>query len=181
PSIELITMGPGNDIFEAFGHATLCVTDALQPDGVCYNYGITNFRDPPKLVWDFVRGKARFWVGPTSRARTLDSYTRNDRTIYIQRLALAPERARALAAALARDLLPENRYYLYHHFKDNCTTRLRDHLDRASGGAFHAAFADRATGATLRQLSTTGYLGDVPMLIATELVEGYFADRPATM
>ncbi len=179
--VELVTMGPGNDIFEAFGHGTLCVTDEIHPQGLCYNYGITNFLDPPKLVWDFVRGKARFWVGPTPLPRMLAVYARDDRTIYVQRLPLSPDQARALAAALARDLLPENRYYLYHHFKDNCTTRLRDHLDRVTGGAFRAALADRATGATLRQLSTTGYRGSIPMLIATELVEGYFADRPASL
>jgi hypothetical protein len=181
PTVELVTMGPGNDIFEAFGHGTLCVTDELHPVGVCYGYGNFNFSDPLTLVWDFVRGRARFWVGPTELPRILDRYGRDDRTIYMQRLPLTPDQARALSAALERDLLPENRYYLYHHFKDNCTTRLRDHLDRVTGGGFRAAFADRGTGQTLRQLSTSGYLGDVPMLIATEIVEGYFADRPASV
>jgi hypothetical protein len=181
PTVELISMGPGNDIFEAFGHATLCVTDDGHPDGICYNYGVTDFRNPVALVWDFVRGRARFWVSPSARVRTIALYTRDDRSIYVQRLPLPPEQARALAAALARDLLPENRYYLYHHFKDNCTTRLRDHLDRVVGGGFRAALADRGSGLTLRELSTTGYLGSIPMLIATELVEGYFADRQASL
>ena len=39
PVVDLVTMGPGNDIFEAFGHGTLCVTDAGHPDGLCYHYG----------------------------------------------------------------------------------------------------------------------------------------------
>ena len=34
--------------------------------------------------------------------------------------------------ALEDDIRPENRYYLYHHYKDNCVTRLRDHIDVAS-------------------------------------------------
>src|SRR5262245_43360330 len=174
PVVDLLTMGPGNDIFEAFGHGTLCVTDAQRPEGLCYHYGNFDFSKPVQLVWDFVRGKAKFWAAATPMRRMIDSYTRHDRTIYLQRLPLSHAQATSLVVGLETDLLPENKYYVYHHFKNNCTTRLRDHIDRVTGGQFHSAF-ERPTGKTWRELSTTGYLGSIPMLIATELVEGYVA------
>jgi hypothetical protein len=178
--IELYTMGPGNDIFEAFGHATLCVHDAENPDGVCYNYGVTNFDAPVNLIWTFVRGKAQFWVQRKPLPKILDEYTADDRTIYRQKLALSEEAAAALAHNLENDLLPENRTYFYHHYKDNCTTRLRDHLDHVTGGLLSRG-SGVAYGPTFRELSRKGFAGSAPMLIAVELVLGEPADVHASL
>jgi hypothetical protein len=35
--------------------------------------------------------------------------------------------------------LPENRYYMYDHYFDNCATRIRDAIDKAVGGQFKEA------------------------------------------
>jgi hypothetical protein len=48
-------------------------------------------------------------------------------------------------------VLPENKYYWYHHFKDNCSTRIRDIIDLATGGQFKVAFGNAAGRYTLRQ------------------------------
>src|SRR3546814_18202698 len=40
-----------------------------------------------------------------------------------------------LAQFLAWNALPENAYYHYDYFTDNCSTRVRDALDKALGGA----------------------------------------------
>ena len=40
-----------------------------------------------------------------------------------------------MAKLLADNVLPENRDYLYHHYNDNCVTRLRDMIDTALGGS----------------------------------------------
>jgi hypothetical protein len=49
------------------------------------------------------------------------------------------------------NVLPENRDYYYHHFRDNCATRIRDILDRATGGQFRAAYGEAPGRFTLRQ------------------------------
>jgi hypothetical protein len=49
------------------------------------------------------------------------------------------------------NVLPENKYYWYHHFKDNCSTRIRDIIDLAAGGQFKAAFGNAPGRYTLRQ------------------------------
>ena len=115
--IELYTMGSGDDVFEAFGHSALCVLDARHPRGVCYNYGTSDFTDPVRLIWEVLRGRARFWVARMPLPLMIEAYTEDDRSIYRQKLELAEEPARKLAARLEEDLRPENKYYTYHHYQ----------------------------------------------------------------
>jgi hypothetical protein len=178
--IELYTMGSGDDVFEAFGHSALCVIDERQPRGVCYNYGTSDFSDPVKLVWDVLRGRARFWVGRMPLPLMLQAYTEDDRSIWRQKLELDEATARALAARLEDDLLPENKYYTYHHYRDNCATRLRDHIDWATGGRLSAG-TERGSGQTFRGLTQRGFASDILLLLGMEVVVGRRVDREATI
>lgn len=138
PEIELITMGVGALLWERFGHTALCTHQAGKPI-ICYNYGTTNFREPATLVWEFLRGRARFWVSRSSRQAMVRFYTEKlDRSLWSQKLPLAPEQARAAAAMLERNAQGDNKYYQYHHYDDNCATRVRDILDEVTGGALSA-------------------------------------------
>lgn len=171
PRFELYTMGPGDDLFSKFGHAALCVFDQRTPEGRCYNYGTADFTTPVPLTWNFLRGRAQFWVSSVSYDRMVDVYQGYDRTLYRQLLPLSPAAAAGLVAALDHDRRPENRYYIYHHFKDNCTTRLRDHLDAATGGALRRDAGARL-GPTYRELVREGFSASVPLLALTELLPG---------
>jgi hypothetical protein len=175
PAIALYTMGAGDDLFSAFGHAAICVHDERSPAGRCYNYGTADFRTPVPLTWAFVRGRARFWVSVLPEPVMLDFYRREDRTVWRQVLTLPPEQATALAAALERSTEAQNRYYLYHHFNDNCTTRIRDAIDRVTGGVLGRAPVDR--GRSFRQWAEQGFAGDWPLLAVAELLLGRSADR----
>ena len=135
PFAELVTMGQGDDLFEKFGHAALCVTWPGRRRSVCYNYGTTDFSSLGSLFWGFLRGRSRFWVSVSSRGSMLATYHEADRTVWNQVLPLTPRQARALARLLAYDARPENRYYRYNHYTDNCSTRPRDFIDRVTGGA----------------------------------------------
>lgn len=178
--IELYTMGVGNDIFEAFGHGALCVTDEQFPNGACYNYGTADFRDPAALVWQFLRGRAKFWASRMPLPLMIQAYTEQDRTIYRQAIPLANDAAIGLAAALETDVRPENKYYEYNHYRDNCTTRLRDHLDRATGGLLSAG-SDVLTGQTWRDVTLRGFALDVRLLIGMEFLVGWHVDGKMTL
>ncbi len=172
-------MGPGDDVFSAFGHGALCVLGGDLPTGACYNYGTADFNNPVDLGWTFLRGRARFWVARTPLSHMLANYVEEDRSVWRQRLPLTPEAAARLAAALEDDIRPENRYYLYHHYKDNCVTRLRDHIDEATGGAL-SGDKSLTFDVTYRELTRRGFLGDPLMLAVTELALGRLADEPTT-
>jgi len=179
PRIELYTMGPGDDLFSAFGHAAVCVVDESAPGGRCYNYGTADFSTPLPLTWDFIRGRARFWVSTTDLRSMLSYYVHVDRTVYRQRLQLTAEQARAIAEALDASTAESVKYYRYHHFNDNCTTRIRDVLDSATGGALRrddGARDDR--GPTFRAWARQGFAGHWPLLAVTELLLGRPSDQP---
>jgi hypothetical protein len=178
--VELFTMGPGGDVFEAFGHGSLCVTDAAHPTGTCYNYGTADFRDPVALIWKFLRGGARFWVSRMPRQLMVQAYTEEDRTLYRQVLPLSADAAAGLAATLEADTRPERKYYLYNHYRDNCTTRLRDHLDAVTGGALRAG-SDVATGQTWRDVTLQGFAQSLALLVGMEVLVGHPVDTPMTL
>ena len=115
---EVYTMGPGADVFSRFGHAALCVRDAESPGGRCYNYGTTDFSTPGPLTWQVLRGRARFWVSVAPLDLMLAWYIAEDRTVWRQRVALAPDAFAALQRRLREDMAPASRAYVYHHFRD---------------------------------------------------------------
>ena len=91
PSIDVYTMGQGDELFSAFGHAAICVTDESQPRGRCYNYGTADFTTPVPLTWAFIRGRALFWVSTTDVPHMLHYYVSVGRAVWRQTLALSPD------------------------------------------------------------------------------------------
>ena len=77
----------------------------------------------------------RYWVSVTRLEDTLASYRSQNRTIFAQRLVLTVEERRELIEKLRIAALPENKYYRYDYYRDNCSTRVRDLLDDVFDGA----------------------------------------------
>jgi len=136
-SVFLVTFGPGSDVPSWFGHGALGVEDKRLHRSWLYNYGMFSFDET--MLARFVMGRLWFWVAETSVPGTFRLYKNEGRSVRVQTLALEPEKAAALAKALAVNTLPENRHYRYHHYDDNCSTRLRDIVDQAIGGQLHQA------------------------------------------
>ncbi|MEZ4363248.1 MAG: DUF4105 domain-containing protein [Kofleriaceae bacterium] len=179
PVIELVTMGVGSRIWERHGHIVLCVRYRDARRDRCYNYGIGDFRHPVEMGLGFFRGTNSFWAGADTPADMLFIYRYTDRTIWSQALPLTAEQKRGIIAKLESDILDENRYYAYDHFWDNCTTRVRDILNEATGGAL-AAMREPTDGRTYRDLAREGFYGmRVPLLI-TDLAMGRVTDRVPT-
>ena len=182
PIIELYTMGQGDLMFEKFGHAALCVTRTLgRRRTTCYNYGTTHFDAIVPLFWGFLRGQSEFWVSTSSRRHMVRDYREADRTLWRQVLPLQPDQAHKLDALLRENAREENRYYRYHHFHDNCSSRVRDLIDQVSGGALSAAGPSERPLPTYRELTRTGYAGMPELLLLSDLLLGRMADeRPST-
>jgi hypothetical protein len=133
--IELATFGPGSDVASWFGHTALVVKDRALGVERLYNYGMFHFDST--LVAQFLAGRLNFWVGATSVSRTLQIYINQDRDVRLLELNLPPEERLKIAHYLANNVKEENKYYIYHHYNDNCATRIRDAVDNATGGQFH--------------------------------------------
>ena len=180
PTVTVYTMGPGAELFSRFGHAAICVTDEITPQGRCYNYGTTDFSTPLPLTWGFLRGRAQFWVSVVPEPRMIDYYRAEDRTLYRQVLRLPPAEARRAVALLHQADVREQTFYRYHHFRDNCTTRIRDLVDLSTAGRLRALSAAHPPQPpfTLRQHVLTGFAGAPALQALSELVLGRPADAP---
>ncbi|TVR65832.1 MAG: DUF4105 domain-containing protein [Gemmatimonadales bacterium] len=146
PALEvyLLTMDQGDEVWELFGHNALLIRDPLSGQEVAWNWGLFNFEDVD-FIPRFLRGTMRYSMGPAELGPFLDSYARAGRTVYANRVNLTPAEAAELDAFVRWNYLPENRPYIYDYYRDNCSTRVRDALDRVLGGAIHEAFAPRET------------------------------------
>ncbi|MFO0603914.1 MAG: DUF4105 domain-containing protein [Polyangiales bacterium] len=176
---EVYTMGPGGDVFSRFGHAALCVRDVEAPGGRCFNYGTTDFSTPGPLTWNVLRGRALFWVSEAPLDAMLAWYAREDRTVWRQRVRLSPDAFAALQRRLRDDMRPGAREYVYHHFRDNCTTRVRDHLDAVTLGALRGP-ADAPHGASWRAMVRAGFTDEPALLAASALLLGRPLDGAPT-
>jgi hypothetical protein len=181
PEVELITMGPGDDLFEKFGHAAICL---VYREGkrrtVCFNYGTTDFHSYSSLIWDFLRGRSEFWVSTDTRGKMISGYRRHDRTVWRQLLPLTPARALVVEDFLLENAREENRYYRYDHYRDNCSSRLRDLVDYVNDGALSGRTGEQVHDLTYRELTRRGFAGSTVLLLASDLLIGRVADRAPT-
>ncbi|MGE3547971.1 MAG: DUF4105 domain-containing protein, partial [Kofleriaceae bacterium] len=177
--VELVTMGVGSLIWERHGHIALCIRHPNPRNDVCYNYGIGEFHKPLQMTWGFFRGTKSFWVGKMWRREMLGIYQRADRTIWTQALPLTPDQKQQLIDKLESDILEENKHYPYDHFWDNCTTRVRDVIDEATGGALRAMTAPPGD-QTFRDLAREGFFGMRIPLLVTDIAMGRVTDRVPT-
>jgi hypothetical protein len=141
PRVYVITIGQGAAYWEKYGHNMLWFFDPASKLDVAYNWGSFDFTQPGFLKRQLV-GDPMYWVDTVPGQAVVNYYRGRDRTITVQELNFTPEQA-ARALAFARDnMRPENRNYRYYYFLDNCSTRVRDVIDHALGGALQAATQD---------------------------------------
>lgn len=176
-SISLVTFGPSDEIISWFGHAAFVVEDRRLGQQRLYNYGMFTFNE--RMLFHFAMGRLQFWVGEDSVGRTLRMYRAENRDVRVQVLNLSPPQREALARALALNVLPENREYLYHHYDDNCSTRLRDGIDQAVGGALKKADSVPAR-MTLRSHTQRHSSVNPPMSVLLDFLMNDEIDRPIT-
>jgi hypothetical protein len=146
-TVKLVTFSPGDDVVAWFGHTALVVEDARHNQQRLYNYGMFSFGDG--MLAKFAMGRLWFWVGQAPVLRTYEHYKNQNRDVRVLELNLSPKKSLELAEFLAENVQPENRDYLYHHYFDNCSTRIRDAIDEAIDGQMREA-SSFETGQTFR-------------------------------
>lgn len=176
-TISVLTMGPGVQVWERFGHNAIRVTDAETGSDVAYNYGMFSFADPGFLT-RFIQGRMRYWMEGHPADREIASYMRANRSVWTQELELTDAEKVALRDFLEWNAREENKYYSYDYYRDNCSTRVRDALDRSLRGAIHAHTAGVAAGTTYRFHTRRLTESDPFIYTGIEIGLGPAADRP---
>lgn len=175
-TVSVLTFGPGDHPFFKFGHNAILVQDRVRRTDRVYNFGTFSF-DSPALIPTFLKGKLSYWLSIQSLRGTIEAYRRENRTIDAQELDLTPALRKQIVDALDENARPENRYYRYDYYRDNCSTRVRDAVDRAIGGKLHDASKGPA-GMTWRAHTLRLVADDWPIYLGLHIAMGDLIDRP---
>ncbi|MDN3669029.1 DUF4105 domain-containing protein [Echinicola jeungdonensis] len=123
--VSLLTCDPGEELYSAFGHSAVRVKDILSGRDLVFNYGTFDF-NTPNFYLKFSRGKLDYMLSVSTYQQFIDHYTYLEREVREQVLDLNPEQTARAVKFLRENYQPENRFYRYDFFYDNCATRIRD-------------------------------------------------------
>lgn len=134
--ISLLTCSPGTDIYNTFGHSAVRVKDPIQNIDVVFNYGTFSFggsalKDQLNFGIEFARGKLNYYLSTSKFERFMNSYKEENRSVFEQILNLTAEEKQYLFDLLIENYQPENKYYQYDFFYDNCSSRIRDIVEKS--------------------------------------------------
>jgi hypothetical protein len=170
-------MGPGDYVWERFGHNAILIRDARTGKDRVYNWGLFSFEESG-FIWRFLRGRMRYMMAGDDVLPVIDAYKRSNRSVSIQELNLSSAQKVALKAFVEENERPENRHYDYDYFRDNCSTRVRDALDRALGGVLAKQFQRRMTDMTYRDHARRLMQPDKLTYTGIDIGLGRPTDRP---
>jgi len=179
-TVYLVTFGAGDLVWEKFGHNAIWIHDARTNENMTYNWGMFSF-DQPHFIRRFLSGNTRYWMQGFDLAAMMPEYRAANRSVLAQELNLTPQQRLALNDYLTWDSLPQNKYYRYDYFRDNCSTRVRDALDRAVGSQIRAATDTVMTRVTYRSETARLTADDLPLYTGIMLALGHRADRPLSL
>lgn len=131
--VSLLTCGPGQEVYNLFGHSAIRVKNEATGVDYVFNYGIFSF-NTPNFVLRFCLGQTDYQLGVQYYDDFVWNYQMQGRFVHEQVLNLTEQEKLQLVAALEENYLPENRIYRYNYFYDNCATRPRDIVERAING-----------------------------------------------
>ncbi|MEO5904230.1 MAG: DUF4105 domain-containing protein [Gemmatimonadaceae bacterium] len=178
-TVYLLTMGPGDQVWEKFGHNAIWIHDGANNTDIAYHWGVFDFRDKD-FYPNFIRGKMLYLMGAFDFNETIDFYRQSNRTVWAQELNLTPGQRYSLAQFVTWNVRPENRHYRYDYYRDNCSTRVRDAIDNALGGVIRKTFVNIPTSTTFRFHTERLTQGDWPVFTGTMAGLGQPTDRPIT-
>jgi hypothetical protein len=176
--ISLVTFGPGEEVWERFGHNAILV-DVHAPEGHVrrlYNYGMFDFAQ--ENFWlNFARGRMLYRISVSDPADDYPMYREEGRWIVEQQLNLTPAQRMKLFAYLEWNARPENAQYRYEYFAANCSTRVRDALDLAVDGAIKAQLSAPSRGFTFRMDALRLMRAEPALMLGMDAGLGPFADQ----
>ncbi|MBQ4500394.1 MAG: DUF4105 domain-containing protein [Spirochaetales bacterium] len=176
--ISLLTVTQGKPLYSWFGHSAFLVTT---PDGrnITYDYGTFSFNSEDFFV-NFAFGRLWFVCLSSRAERQIEEMEQEGRSVTKVVLPLTAEQKKAVIEFLNSNVSYENRTYLYHHYNDNCATRLRDIIDFTTGGDFRR-WAQGIPGMTFRQQASRALSKNPFVLWGLDFLQSGQIDKPATL
>lgn len=177
--VSLLTCDPGDELYSAFGHNAVRVLDRDTGRDIVFNYGTFDF-DTPNFYLKFARGKLDYMLSVSTYEQFIFHYQYLQRSVREQVLDLSPEQTLRAVQFLQTNYEPENRFYRYDFFFDNCATRIRDMVEMVLGDQLQWGETPEAAEKTFRNL-VDEYVYRMPWAdFGIDLALGSVIDRETT-
>lgn len=176
--VSVLTFGPGRVYWERFGHDAILVRNVATGSAIAYNYGIFDFRQK-NFFLNFALGNMRYRMAADPFDADLGFYAAHGRSVVEQSLNLTPAERLSLVRFLRWNVLPANTGYRYDYFLSNCSTRVRDALNRALGGKLKPQLSARpaAPGHSYRFDAVRALSPDTGLAMIMDIALGPAADQ----
>jgi hypothetical protein len=129
--ISVLTCDAGNELYSTFGHSAIRIKDPSIQVDLIFNYGTFDF-ETPNFYLKFTQGKLDYMLSISPYRQYIQSYKREKRGVREQVLNLSREQKQNVYTYLLNNARPENKFYRYDFFFDNCATRVADVLAEAT-------------------------------------------------
>jgi len=145
---KVAIIGPSDEIFIWWGHAALIMEDTRWKYSRVYDWGVFSYPSD-NFLKDFIKNRVQYMV--TTGPLNFHEYILEDRDITIYTLDLDKTAKEIILSYTENKILPDNCYYDYHEFLDNCSTGIRDIIDLGTRGQFKAVFGSTPGRLNIRQ------------------------------
>src|SRR5215204_6412228 len=86
--VYLVTIGPGKEVWERFGHNMIWIHDPQERPGdknAAYNWGLFNFDN---FIYNFLSKNMRYWMDAFRAEPVIQDYVDADRSVWVHELNL---------------------------------------------------------------------------------------------
>jgi hypothetical protein len=174
----LLTCGPGTETYSIYGHSALRIVIPEKHIDAVYNWGVFDF-DTPNFVWKFAKGRLDYMISEETANSFLSVYNFEHRYVVSQKININSKETQTLLELINENIKPENRKYRYDFFYDDCSTRIRDLLEKAVGEKLMYPPAEPGKNPTFRDM-VARYQNPYPWLrFGVDLIMGSTADKKA--
>lgn len=176
----LITCGPGTETYSIYGHSALRIAITSKNSDTIYNWGVFDF-DTPNFAWKFAKGRLDYMISAEKAYSFMQVYVYEQRYVLSQKINLDSQELRKLVALVNENMKPENRKYRYDFFYDDCSTRIRDLLEKSIGEILKYPPSEPKDKTTFRDM-VGKYQAPYPWLkLGVDLIMGSTSDKKASL
>ena len=174
----MITCEPGNEVYSVYGHSAIRVIIRGTSRDIVYNWGLFDY-DTPHFAFRFAKGNLNYAVGACTMETFMVEYRMDGRSVWSQKINLNNDEKVTMIDLLDNNVRPENAFYRYNFFYDNCATRVRDIIEKSLAGP--VSYPVKEKEATFRELIDQ-YQNVIPWLdFGADFLLGLPADKKASV
>jgi hypothetical protein len=174
----LLTCGPGTETYSIYGHSALRIAISEKASDNVYNWGVFDF-NAKNFAWKFAKGRLDYMLIAEPLDTFLRGYFFEKRGVYSQKINIDAKEVKKLIELVNDNLKPENAKYRYDFFYDDCSTRIRDLLEKSIGEKLLYPPSETGSIPTFRDM-VGKYQNPYPWLkFGVDLIMGSTSDKKA--